>query len=100
MSEIKLGAVLKAQSAYGTIRRKMADAGLDVSSISNITDLAPVLAMAVPDDLAEKATALLADEEALTSLLAAFSAAAETGGLVHILQGAVGSILPLKEDLK
>ena len=100
MSEIKLGTVLKAQSAYGTIKRKLAAAGADVSNIRYITDLAPVLAGALPDDLAQQAQALLADPDALESLMTAFTGSAELGQLVHLLCGPAGSILSMGEGAK
>ena len=97
MSEIKLGTVLKAQSAFGTIKRKLAAAGADISSVKYITDLAPILAGALPDDLAKEAEHLLADPDALESLLTAFTGAAEIGVLAKMFHGPAGGFLDIPE---
>lgn len=80
-----LSKALSARSAFAKMKTELTNAGVDVSEVKYITDLPPVLASILPDDLAKQAEDLLADESAVTALLEAFTGAANLGGIVSAL---------------
>ena len=81
---MKLAEALTARAAFVTFKKKLSDAGIDTSDITAITQLPDVLANMVPDGLAEKAAAILEDEEALDALITAFGSLANSGALMHL----------------
>lgn len=82
---MKLAQIMTYKTAFEKIKSTLKENGLDVSGIRYITDLEPVLATILPEELAEKAQALLADGNALAALLEAFTGAADAGVLVNAL---------------
>lgn len=76
-----LSRAITIRAAFNKIKKKLADEGCDISEIKTFSDIPAILASVVPEDLADKAAAILSNEEALTALLSAFSSAAATGAL-------------------
>lgn len=80
-----LAKALSARAAFVKMKNELTDAGVDVSEVKYITDLPPVLASILPEELATQAEALLSDEGAVTALLEAFTGCANLGGIVNAI---------------
>lgn len=87
MSELTLGRAMTYRAAFRAMRKKLAEAGVDVSGVRYMTDIPAVLADLVPQDAASEAAALLDDAgpEMIAELRAAFSEAADQGCLVDAI---------------
>lgn len=87
MSEMTLGRAMTYRAAFRAMRKKLEEAGVDVSGVRYMTDIPAALANLVPQDAASEAAALLGDAgpEMIAELRAAFSEAAESGCLVDTI---------------
>lgn len=87
MSELTLGRAMTYRAAFRAMRKKLEEAGVDVSGVRYMTDIPAALANLVPQDAAGEAAALLSDAgpEMIAELRAAFSGAAESGCLVDAI---------------
>lgn len=82
---MNLAQAMTAKTAFANMKKKLEKSGIDVSDVRYITDLPPVLASILPEDLAKQAEALLENQEMVTALLTAFTGAADLGALVNSL---------------
>lgn len=87
MSEMTLGRAMTYRAAFRAMRKKLEEAGVDVSGVRYMTDIPAVLANLVPQDATAEASALLGDAgpEMIAELRAAFSEAADQGCLVDAI---------------
>ena len=83
MSELTLGRAMTYRAAFRAMRKKLEEAGVDVSGVRYMTDIPAVLANLVPQDAAAEASALLGD--AGPEMIAEFSEAADQGCLVDAI---------------
>ena len=87
MSELTLGRAMTYRAAFRAMRKKLAEAGVDVSGVQYMTDISAVLADLVPQDAAAEAAALLGDAgtEMVQQMREAFASAADRGCLVDAI---------------
>lgn len=72
---------LTIRAAFVKIKQKLADAGMDVSGITSVTQLPAALSNALPEDMLQQAAQLLTQPEMLETLLNTFTGLAEKGGI-------------------
>ena len=86
MSELTLGRAMTYRAAFRAMRKKLEEAGVDVSGVRYMTDIPAALANLV-QDAAGEAAALLSDAgpEMIAELRAIFSEAADQGCLVDAI---------------
>lgn len=87
MSELTLGRAMTYRAAFRAMRKKLEEAGVDVSGVRYMTDIPAVLANLVPQDAAGEAAALLSDAgpEMVQQMREAFASAADQGCLVDAI---------------
>lgn len=94
MSELTLGRAMTYRAAFRAMRKKLEEAGVDVSGVRYMTDIPAAIANLLPQDAADAASVLLGDAgpEMIAELRAIFGEAAERGCLVDaIVRCAAGS---------
>ena len=79
--KMTLAEVTKLYKDYQRMKKVMAGAGLDVSSVQYVSGLAPILANHVPAALQDLAADLLADTETLEELRSSLGTAADLGAM-------------------
>ena len=81
-----IGEAITIRAAFGSVKRQLAEAGLDVRNVKKLSDLEPILAGMLTEDVVDQAAEILGNEEALEALLGLFSTAVKSGALAALFQ--------------
>lgn len=76
-----IGEAITIRAAFGSVKRQLAEAGFDIKDVRKFSDLAPILAGMLTEDVVEQAAEVLENKDALEALLGLFSTAVKNGVL-------------------